>query len=300
EDQAWLQQRLNHYKAEVPERLNGFVLPRGTPPIPQLHLARSACKKAIRVMVRVDQEGKEVPMLLPRMCNMLCNFFFVLTLVINQRRGLVEPEFISRSYGKNVCLPITSTQRDAGASRCNQPSARGTQLTRRSHHIGQRLSGFPPSAGFQAAVGVDPQGELAAVVFTQGCPWRCLYCHNPELLPARGDTEIPWQQIVDFMHSRRGLLDALVFSGGEPTFQSALPQAIEQIRAMGFKIGLHSAGIDPRKLQALLPLIDWIGLDIKASKNDYPLITQTRDSGIAAWQSAELVINSGVSHQLRI
>lgn len=51
---------------------------------------------------------------------------------------------------------------------------------------------------------------------------------------------------------------------------------------------------------ALLPLIDWIGLDIKASKNDYPLITQTRDSGNAAWQSAELVINSGVSHQLRI
>ncbi|MGN5517305.1 anaerobic ribonucleoside-triphosphate reductase activating protein [Halopseudomonas sp. Lyrl_26] len=147
---------------------------------------------------------------------------------------------------------------------------------------------------------IDYPGELAAVVFTQGCPWRCVYCHNPELLPARGDTEIPWQQIVDFMHSRRGLLDALVFSGGEPTFQSALPQAIQQIRAMGFKIGLHSAGIYPRKLQALLSLIDWIGLDIKASKNDYPLITQTRDSGNAAWQSAELVINSGVSHQLRI
>lgn len=154
--------------------------------------------------------------------------------------------------------------------------------------------------GLVPLTSIDFPGELAAVVFTQGCPWRCVYCHNPELLPARGETEIPWQQIVDFMHSRRGLLDALVFSGGEPTFQSALPQAIQQIRAMGFKIGLHSAGIYPRKLQALLPLIDWIGLDIKASKNAYPLITQTRDSGNAAWQSAELVINSGVSHQLRI
>lgn len=154
--------------------------------------------------------------------------------------------------------------------------------------------------GLVPLTSIDYPGELAAVVFTQGCPWRCVYCHNPELLPTRGETEIPWQQIVDFMHSRRGLLDALVFSGGEPTFQSALPQAIEQIRAMGFKIGLHSAGIYPRKLQALLPLIDWIGLDIKASKNDYPLITQTRDSGNAAWQSAELVIASGVSHQLRI
>jgi len=100
DDIQWLQERLNHYKAEVAERLNAFVLPRGTPPVPQLHLARSACKKAIRAMVKVDQEGKEVPMLLPRMCNMLCNFFFVLTLVINQRRGLVEPVFISRSYGR--------------------------------------------------------------------------------------------------------------------------------------------------------------------------------------------------------
>lgn len=154
--------------------------------------------------------------------------------------------------------------------------------------------------GLVPLTSIDYPGELAAVVFTQGCPWRCVYCHNPELLPARGETEIPWQQIVDFMHSRRGLLDAVVFSGGEPTFQSALPQAIEQIRSMGFKIGLHSAGIYPRKLQTLLPLIDWIGLDIKTSKNDYQLITRTKDSGNAAWQSAELVINSGVSHQLRI
>ena len=154
--------------------------------------------------------------------------------------------------------------------------------------------------GLVPLTSIDYPGELAAVVFTQGCPWRCVYCHNPELLPARGETELFWQQILDFLHSRRGLLDAVVFSGGEPTFQSALPHAIEQVRELGFKIGLHSAGIYPRKLQRLLPLIDWIGLDIKARKNDYQLITRTRDSGNAAWQSAELVIHSGVNHQLRI
>ena len=99
-DLEWLQERLNLYKSEVADRLGGFVLPRGTNPIPQLHLARSACKKAIRAMVRVDEEGKEVSMRLPRLCNMMCNFFFVLTLVINKRRGLKEPEFVSRSYGK--------------------------------------------------------------------------------------------------------------------------------------------------------------------------------------------------------
>lgn len=82
------------------ERLRGFVLPRGGAPVAQLHHARSCAKKAIRAMVRVDQEGIEVPLILPRLCNMMVNFFFVLTLVINQRRGIYEVPFVSKSYGK--------------------------------------------------------------------------------------------------------------------------------------------------------------------------------------------------------
>lgn len=101
-DLAWLQQRLVHYRQEVDERLRNFVLPRGTQPIPQLHMARSAAKKAIRLMVRLEQEGKEIPMVLPRMCNLMCNFFFTLTLVINKRRGLDEPPFVSKSYGRGA------------------------------------------------------------------------------------------------------------------------------------------------------------------------------------------------------
>jgi ATP:cob(I)alamin adenosyltransferase len=99
DDIIWLQQRLTHYKTEVRERISGFVLPRGTAPVPQLHQARSAAKKAIRWMVQIDAVGIEVPMLLPRLANLMCNFFFSLTLVINQRRGVKEPEFVSKSYG---------------------------------------------------------------------------------------------------------------------------------------------------------------------------------------------------------
>ena len=99
-DIAWLQSRQDHYREEVAERIRGFVLPRGEMPVPQLHLARSAAKKAIRAMVRADQEGKEVPPELPRLCNLMCNFFFTLTLVINQRRGHIETPFISQSYGR--------------------------------------------------------------------------------------------------------------------------------------------------------------------------------------------------------
>jgi cob(I)alamin adenosyltransferase len=86
----------------VAERLQGFVLPRGHAPVPQLHQARSVAKKAIRALVRVDQEGIEVPLVLPRMCNLMCNFFFVLTLVVNQRRGFEETYFVSKSYGKST------------------------------------------------------------------------------------------------------------------------------------------------------------------------------------------------------
>ncbi|CDZ94475.1 Cob(I)yrinic acid a,c-diamide adenosyltransferase [Pseudomonas saudiphocaensis] len=99
-DLAWLQSRLSHFQKEVSERLTGFVLPRGSAPVPQLHHARSCAKKAIRAMVRVDQEGIEVPLILPRLCNMMVNFFFVLTLVINQRRDIDEVPFVSKSYGK--------------------------------------------------------------------------------------------------------------------------------------------------------------------------------------------------------
>lgn len=69
---------------------------------------------------------------------------------------------------------------------------------------------------------------------------------------------------------------------------------------MGFKVGLHSAGSYPRKLEKLLPLLDWIGLDVKAKQAGYDLITRTRDSGEAAWRSVELVLASGVDHQFRI
>jgi cob(I)alamin adenosyltransferase len=98
-DIAWLRERLSHYKAETRDLAPGFVLPRGPAPVPQLHLARSSAKKAIRLMVRLEQEGVAVPEVLPRLANVMCNFFFVLTRVINQRLGVAEISFLSRSYG---------------------------------------------------------------------------------------------------------------------------------------------------------------------------------------------------------
>lgn len=147
---------------------------------------------------------------------------------------------------------------------------------------------------------IDYPGELAAVVFCQGCPWRCRYCHNPELIPPRGAAAVPWAAVTSFLERRRGLLDAVVFSGGEPTAQPALEKAVAAARSLGFKIGLHSAGSYPRRLARLLPALDWVGLDVKALPHDYPSVTRIAKSGAPAWESARLVAESGVAHEMRI
>lgn len=145
----------------------------------------------------------------------------------------------------------------------------------------------------------DYPGQLAAVVFCQGCPWRCGYCHNPHLLRARGASQIPWDDMVAFLRRREGLLDAVVFSGGEPLAQRALADAMRTVKRMGFRIGLHTGGAYPKRLAEVLTLVDWVGFDVKAPFDAYPLITGTLDSGIDARASTRLVIESGVAHEFR-
>lgn len=144
----------------------------------------------------------------------------------------------------------------------------------------------------------DWPGELVAVLFTQGCPWSCRYCHNPDLIPARTGT-LPWSEVRAFLDSRRGLLDGVVISGGEPTLQAALPAVLAEIRSMGFRTGLHSAGPYPERLARVLPLLDWVGFDVKAPFADYPRITGVPGSGLRAQESLRLLQESGVAHALR-
>lgn len=164
--------------------------------------------------------------------------------------------------------------------------------------------GSPPASrlrvgGFEPFSSADYPDALAAVVFCQGCPWRCGYCHNPELLPPRGDDERDFARILDWLASRRGLLDAVVFSGGEPTAQPALPAAIEAVRAQGFAIGLHTGGAYPLRLARVLPEVDWVGLDVKAASGDYGAVTGIAGSGLSALASLEVVVRSGVAFEVR-
>lgn len=149
--------------------------------------------------------------------------------------------------------------------------------------------------GFTPLSTTDWPDQLAAVVFVQGCPWRCHYCHNPELQP-RQEANVPvglvpdWPHVLHTLARRQGLLDGVVFSGGEPTLDPALPDAMLAVRALGLKVGLHTAGIYPDRLSQVLPHIDWIGFDLKAGFADYEKVTAIPQSGQPALRSLEVVL----------
>jgi pyruvate formate lyase activating enzyme len=145
----------------------------------------------------------------------------------------------------------------------------------------------------------DWPGELAATIFCQGCAWDCPYCHNPGLRPAQAEALISWPAVLGFLEKRRGLLDAVVFSGGEPTLQQALLSAVEDARNLGFRIGLHTAGMEPRRLEQLLPLLDWVGFDVKAPFASYARITGVERSGDIACESLRSLLASGLAYEVR-
>jgi pyruvate formate lyase activating enzyme len=153
--------------------------------------------------------------------------------------------------------------------------------------------------GYVPFTALDYPGALAAVVFCQGCPWRCAYCHNPHLQPARTPGEPDWPRIRRRLADRQGLLDAVVFSGGEPTAQPGLGAAIDDVRALGFAVGLHTAGAYPRRLAAVLERVDWVGFDVKAPAAGYGIVTGVPDSGRAARASLDAVQRAGIAFEVR-
>ena len=144
---------------------------------------------------------------------------------------------------------------------------------------------------------IDFPGRLAAVVFCQGCPWRCGYCHNPHLhSPQRGERS--WSAVLDWLETRHGLLDGVVFSGGEPLLQRGLGTALGEVRARGFATALHTAGIYPERLAAALPMLDWVGFDVKGPFEDYRRITGA-PGGEAALAALGALLKAGTAHEIR-
>ncbi len=146
---------------------------------------------------------------------------------------------------------------------------------------------------------IDYPDHLSCVIYCQGCSWRCRYCHNPDLLDINTAANFSWKKLVSFLKKRKNLLEAVVFSGGEPLLQKNLVQAMMQIKNLGFKIGLHTAGALPKRFKQVLPLVNWVGFDVKDLSSYVDSITQVKTSGVKNWQSLKLLLKSNVTYQCR-
>ncbi len=148
---------------------------------------------------------------------------------------------------------------------------------------------------------VDFPNRMSAVVFMQGCPWRCPFCHNTQLQDVNGETNIVWQKFIDFLGTRKGVLDAVVFSGGEPLVQKGLIDAIKDVKALGYQIGLHTGGYRPEFFREVIELVDWVGFDIKAplEKNRYKDVTGQIADVEKVKESLNILIESGKNFECR-
>lgn len=149
----------------------------------------------------------------------------------------------------------------------------------------------------------DYPGHIAAVIFTQGCNFRCPFCHNGYLIPIEVsiDQLVPERTIFDFLEKSRKNLDAVVVSGGEPTIQPDLMDFVHRIKALGYSIKLDTNGSRPNTIKTLLQLrlIDYIAMDIKAPFKIYDRLTDVRTPISQIRQSIDMIARPGIDHEFR-
>ncbi len=126
--------------------------------------------------------------------------------------------------------------------------------------------------GITPFTSIDFPEKLSCVFYFQGCVFRCPYCHNAEFQEKK-EAKYSFSEVADFLKERVGLLDAVVFSGGEPLlFVNELSELASFAKKKGFLVGLHTTGYSPEKLRKLIDekLVDWVGIDLKSHKDFYP------------------------------
>ena len=147
---------------------------------------------------------------------------------------------------------------------------------------------------------IDYPGKLAAVLFLMGCPLRCVYCSNPNLLNV-GDGPYDPAKVLDWLKSRVGRLEAVVFSGGEALMQGdATIDFMKRVRDMGFNIGLHTNGFYPDLLERAAPFVDWVGLDYKATREKYKSLVGNDIAFDRMSKSLDFWIGTGKDFEVRV
>lgn len=156
--------------------------------------------------------------------------------------------------------------------------------------------------GLQKFSLLDYPGELSAIIFTQGCNFRCPFCHNPELVePSLYCPLLDTEKVLRFLYKRRKKLSAVVITGGEPTLQEDLIPFMRILKAMRFKVKLDTNGSLPEVLCKIIQagVVDYIAMDIKAPPQLYHALTQSETDVNKIMRSMELIRLSGIEYEFR-
>ena len=156
--------------------------------------------------------------------------------------------------------------------------------------------------GIQKNSLIDYPGKLTCVLFLSGCNFNCPYCHNPQLLKGGcSETTFDEKAFYEFLENRRGFIDGVVISGGEPTLQKEIPLLCREIRKMGYLIKLDTNGSRSKAIKFIIDegLVDYIAMDIKSDPLQYPpAITKYYDPGQTI-ASIEMIMGSGIPYEFR-
>jgi pyruvate formate lyase activating enzyme len=149
---------------------------------------------------------------------------------------------------------------------------------------------------------LDYPGRIAAIVFTQGCDFRCPFCFNRELvLEEYFRPPIPEAELFDFLRCRTGLLEAVVVTGGEPTVHTDLPAFLGRIKALGYLVKLDTNGSHPEMLREIIDggAVDYIAMDVKAPWHKYEQLCGVAVGVEKVRESVELIAHSGLEQEFR-
>lgn len=156
--------------------------------------------------------------------------------------------------------------------------------------------------GFQKFSLIDYPEKISAIIFTQGCNFRCPYCHNPELVkPELFNEPIPEENVLSFLETRKGLIDGVVITGGEPLLQSGLKDFLMHIKRMGYLVKLDTNGSNPQRLEELLAegLFDYIAMDIKSPIEEYISVVRAEVDTDHIRKTLMLITKSGLPYEVR-
>lgn len=147
---------------------------------------------------------------------------------------------------------------------------------------------------------IDYPGFISCVVFVPGCNYDCYFCHNRHLLEGEYDI-LPPTLVYDFLHKRKGLIDAVVITGGEPTLQQGLTDFIKKVKSMGYRIKLDTNGAKPDVVKALLDenLLDYAAVDYKAPAELYSTVCGDNITALPVKNTIDILMDSGISFEVR-